>query len=32
MREIYQDWRLYINFFQPVLKLVKKGTSGQQGT
>jgi hypothetical protein len=23
MREIYQDWRLYINFFQPVLKLVK---------
>jgi hypothetical protein len=28
MRQIYQDWRLYINLFQPVLKLVKKERVG----
>ena len=30
MRQIYQDWRLYINFFQPVLKLVKKERVGSK--
>jgi hypothetical protein len=28
IRQIYQDWRLYLNFFQPVLKLVKKERVG----
>ena len=27
---IYQDWRLYVNFFQPVLKLVEKRRVGSQ--
>lgn len=30
MREIYADWRLYINFFQPVLKLVEKKRVGSK--
>ncbi len=27
---IYQDWRLYVNFFQPVLKLLDKHRIGSQ--
>ena len=27
---IYQDWRLYVNFFQPVLKLVEKRRVGSK--
>ena len=27
---IYQDWRLYINFFQPVLKLIDKHRVGSK--
>jgi hypothetical protein len=27
---IYQDWRLYVNFFQPVLKLVEKHRVGSK--
>jgi hypothetical protein len=27
---IYQDWRLYVNFFQPVLKLIDKERIGNQ--
>ena len=27
---IYQDWRLYVNFFQPVLKLSRKERIGNQ--
>lgn len=30
MRAIYQDWRLHINFFQPVLKLVEKRRVGSK--
>lgn len=30
MRAIYQDWRLYVNFFQPVLKLVEKRRVGSK--
>jgi hypothetical protein len=27
---IYQDWRLYVNFFQPVLKLIEKRRVGSR--
>ena len=27
---IYHDWRLYVNFFQPVLKLVEKRRVGSK--
>jgi hypothetical protein len=27
---IYQDWRLYVNFFQPVLKLIEKQRVGSR--
>jgi hypothetical protein len=27
---IYQDWRLYVNFFQPVLKLIEKHRVGSR--
>lgn len=30
LRTIYQDWRLYVNFFQPVLKLVDKQRLGSK--
>lgn len=30
IRAIYQDWRLYVNFFQPVLKLVEKRRVGSK--
>jgi len=30
MRAIYQDWRLYVNLFQPVLKLVEKRRVGSK--
>ena len=29
---IYADWRLYVNFFQPVMKLVEKRRSGSKVT
>jgi hypothetical protein len=30
LQSIYQDWRLYVNFFQPVLKLMSKERIGNQ--
>jgi hypothetical protein len=30
LHSIYQDWRLYVNFFQPVLKLIGKERIGNQ--
>jgi hypothetical protein len=30
LEAIYQDWRLYVNFFQPVLKLVEKRRVGSK--
>jgi hypothetical protein len=30
LASIYQDWRLYVNFFQPVLKLSRKERIGNQ--
>ena len=30
LTNIYQDWRLYVNFFQPVLKLIGKERIGNQ--
>ncbi len=30
LRTIYDDWRLYVNFFQPVLKLVAKERVGSK--
>ena len=30
LRTIYDDWRLYVNFFQPVLKLVAKQRLGSK--
>jgi hypothetical protein len=30
LASIYQDWRLYVNFFQPVLKLIGKERIGNQ--
>lgn len=30
LQSIYQDWRLYLNFFQPVLKLIAKERIGNK--
>jgi len=30
LRNIYADWRLYVNFFQPVLKLTAKNRFGSK--
>jgi hypothetical protein len=30
LEAIYADWRLYVNFFQPVLKLVEKRRDGSR--
>ena len=30
LQSIYQDWRLYVNFFQPVLKLSRKERMGNK--
>jgi hypothetical protein len=30
LQSIYQDWRLYVNFFQPVLKLIGKERIGNK--
>jgi hypothetical protein len=30
LQSIYQDWRLYVNFFQPVLKLITKERIGNK--
>jgi hypothetical protein len=30
LQSIYQDWRLYVNFFQPVLKLIGKERMGNK--
>jgi hypothetical protein len=32
MQAVYHDWRLYINFFQPVLKLLAKRRTGPKVT
>lgn len=32
LETIYADWRLYVNFFQPVLKLVEKRRAGSKVT
>jgi hypothetical protein len=32
LARIYQDWRLYVNFFQPVLKLIAKERIGNKVT